>query len=137
MARCLYVDKSTVMHQLPGLNTTLGSRTCERHLAWQGNASTIGHILYQRLVEMPPIEKDLEAARYAVTFNSNSGVDAALAGVPVVAMDEGSMAWQVAGHRIGEIVFPDREKWAHDLAFAQWDVEEITSGEAWEHLRCI
>lgn len=78
---------------------------------------------------------DLRDAACIVTFNSNSGVDAALAGVPVIACDAGSMAWPVAGHTPGEIVRPDRTEWLHRLAYCQWTLEEIRSGEAWNHLK--
>lgn len=81
------------------------------------------------------IQDDLKGAALCVTYNSTSGVEAVLAGVPTVTMDEGAMAWPVASHSIAEpIVRPDREKWAHDLAWSQWSLEEIRSGEAWSHL---
>lgn len=79
---------------------------------------------------------DLEGAALAVTFNSNSGVDAALAGVPVVACDEGSMAWPVAAHGLDEeFAVPDRLPWAHRLAWRQWLPEEIADGTAWTHVK--
>ena len=34
----------------------------------------------------------------AITLNSSVGVDAVLAGVPTVTMDEGAMAWDVTSH---------------------------------------
>lgn len=76
----------------------------------------------------------LDQAAMVITYNSNSGVDAALAGVPTVAMDEGSMAWSVAGHHPLESITPDRHAWAADLAWSQWSLEEIAAGEAWAHL---
>lgn len=75
---------------------------------------------------------DLEGARLAVTWNSNSGVDAVLAGVPTIAMDEGSMAWDVTGHKLKMPPAPDREKWAHALAWKQYSVKEMASGFAWD-----
>lgn len=77
----------------------------------------------------------LDGARLAITFNSNAGVLAALHGVPVVTIDQGAMAWPVAGHKLGgggRVV--DREGWAADLAYSQWSVQEIESGVAWQHL---
>ena len=73
-----------------------------------------------------------------VTLNSNSGVDAALAGVPVIAFDEGSMAWPVAGHKPQDAIHPprpDRLRWAAELAWCQWTDREFETGECWEHLR--
>lgn len=87
-------------------------------------------------VQRGPEADALQGAALVVTLNSNFGVLAALAGVPVVAVDDGAMAWPVAAHEIGENpIRPDRTAWAHELAFAQWTQAEMASGEAWDHLR--
>jgi hypothetical protein len=85
-------------------------------------------------VEEPPhsLEDDLADARCVVTFNSTIGVDAVLAGVPTVAMDRGSMAWEVAGHELAMPPTPDRTAWAHRLAWCQWSAAEMASGACWE-----
>ncbi len=80
------------------------------------------------------LESALEGAAVVATFNSNSGVDAVLAGVPTIAMDRGSMAWDVAAHDWDHCAKPDRTKWAAQLAFSQWTRDEIASGVAWQHL---
>jgi hypothetical protein len=72
----------------------------------------------------------LAGAAVVVTFNSNTGVDAMLAGKPTVTADPGAMAWPVAAHDLGEPASPDRQAWAYDLAWKQWGIEEIASGEA-------
>jgi hypothetical protein len=80
----------------------------------------------------------LAGAALAVTYNSNSGVDAALAGIPVVAMGRGSMAWPVASHAITADALqfrPDRAQWAARLAWCQWTIDEIRSGAAWDHIK--
>lgn len=78
----------------------------------------------------------LERAMWVVTFNSNSGVDAVLQGVPAVAMDPGAMAWPVTGRVPWEAPpMPDRTRWAAELAWCQWTLEEIRRGDAWDHLR--
>jgi hypothetical protein len=86
------------------------------------------------------LASDLAEARAVVTWNSNSGVDAVLAGIPTVAIDEGSMAWSVAGHTLGELPpAPDRTAWAHRLAWCQWRRDEIVRGDCWDavaHARC-
>jgi len=76
------------------------------------------------------LEEDLAGAAVAICYNSNSAVDAVLAGVPTVTADVGAMAWDVTGHKLGEVAKPDREQWAHDLAWKQWTLAEIESGEA-------
>ena len=78
----------------------------------------------------------LDGAALAVTWNSNSGVDAVLAGVPTVAMDRGSMVWGVAARSLDHIGFkPSRTAWTHRLAWTQWLPEEMAAGHAWEHLK--
>lgn len=76
----------------------------------------------------------LNKAAIVVTFNSNTGVDALLAGVPVYAEDEGSMVYSVASHKVGQTLFPDRRQWANDLAYCQWTFDEYCNGLAVEHL---
>lgn len=90
----------------------------------------------------PSLTRLLSRAALVVTFNSNSGVDAMLRGVPTFAYDRGSMVWNVATNDfIGLCVNnaegepPNREQWAIDLTYAQWNYREIESGLAWEHLK--
>lgn len=74
---------------------------------------------------------DLAGARYVITWNSNSAVDAVLAGVPAIAMDQGSMAWAVTGHELKPPPAPDRAAWATALAWCQWTREEMAAGDCW------
>lgn len=80
------------------------------------------------------LEQDLAGAAAVITFNSNSGVDAVIGGVPAVVADPGSMAWDVASHSMVNIVRPARESWAHKLAWKQWTIDEISNGFAVKHL---
>jgi hypothetical protein len=81
------------------------------------------------------LEEALDGASCVVTYNSNTGVEAALAGVPVIAIDKGSMAWPVASHGIDQpLVTPDRTEWCRRMAWRQWTEDEIASGLAWEHV---
>lgn len=77
---------------------------------------------------------DLAGAAYAITFNSNTGVDAIMAGVPVYTEDEGSMVWPIASHD-GKIVTPDRRPHLNRLAWCQWQKHELADGSAWEAIR--
>lgn len=77
-----------------------------------------------------PLDDALAGALVAICWNSNSAVDAVLAGVPTVTLDKGSMAWDVTAHRIGDLHRPARETWAHRLAHKQWALDEIRSGVA-------
>lgn len=80
----------------------------------------------------------LKDCRVCVTFNSGAGVDAALAGVPVLAADTGSFAWEIALHdaaSIETLLRPDRAQWLNNLAYAEWSLEEMREGLPWRHLK--
>jgi hypothetical protein len=82
------------------------------------------------------LEDALAGAAVVASMNSNTGVDATLAGVPTIVCDQGSMAWPVAAHGLdSELVTPDRSDWFRSMAWRQFTLEEITSGEAWEHVK--
>lgn len=84
------------------------------------------------------LEDDLHDAWAAITFTSNGGVTAAIQGIPVFAGDPASMAWPVANNDLSAIEkpgMPDRQQWAYDLAYGQFNAAELKSGEAWTHLR--
>lgn len=76
----------------------------------------------------------LAGAQWVITYNSTSGVDAALAGCAVSAFDEGSMAWDIAGHGL-EMRRTRRRPWLDRLAYCQWTQEEMANGDTWEHLK--
>jgi hypothetical protein len=73
-------------------------------------------------------------AGLAITLNSSVAVEAVLAGVPTVTMDESAMAWDVAGHNPFDVQRPDRTEWLHWLAWTQWNHDEIAEGTPWAHL---
>lgn len=77
---------------------------------------------------------DLARAAVVITYNSNTAVDAVLAGCRTVAADEGSMAYPVTDHCIGAYGTHDRETWAHRMAWKQWLLAEIADGSALEHV---
>ena len=74
------------------------------------------------------LAEDLARAAVCVTWNSNTAVESVLAGVPTVSMCKGSMAYDVTGHTIGDMLRVPREDWAARLAWCQWLPEEIASG---------
>lgn len=82
-----------------------------------------------------PLAEVLEEARAVVTWNSTTGVESVLAGVPTVALDRGAMAYPVAGNdldALGET--PCRAAWLARLAYSQWTLDEMRAGLPWRHL---
>ena len=75
-----------------------------------------------------------------VTHGSNAAVEAVIAGVPVclVSQEGACAAWRVADYgveRVYDARFPtdaERLQWLSDLAYCQFDLEEMRDGTAWE-----
>lgn len=91
-------------------------------------------------VSWRPLAEDLARAAGVVTWNSTIGVDAVIAGVPVVAEGPGSMVSALASRypdNAGDWLYrhPERAWWANNLAHTQWTLEEYRSGAAWADLR--
>ena len=77
----------------------------------------------------------LDWADIAVTVNSNSGVDAVLAGVPTVALDARSMVWDVSTRSVRTARPFERFGWLNRLSYRQWTVDEMVSGQCWDHAK--
>jgi hypothetical protein len=71
---------------------------------------------------------DISNAKYSLCFNSNSAVDSIINGIPCVAMDSGTMVYDICGKNIGDIITPDREETFYRLAWKQFTVQEIAEG---------
>lgn len=81
------------------------------------------------------LAEDVAGASRVIAYCSTASVESVLAGKPTITMDAGAMAWEMTSHGLDEpIVMPDREAWAHRLAWAQYTMEEIASGFAWEQV---
>lgn len=78
------------------------------------------------------LDDALRGARCVVAWNSNSLVDAVLAGVPIYAGSPGCMAHAVSQ---ASPVFAnpksfDIESWAADVSMTQWTLDEVADGHA-------
>lgn len=88
------------------------------------------------LLSRRPLLEDLLGAWAVVTYDSNIAVDAVLFGIPVFTRGA-TMADPIACKDFSQIKnppMPDRQQWAHDLAYAQWTVTELRAGLPWVHL---
>ena len=83
-----------------------------------------------------PISEALSSAWAWVTHHSNSAVDALLAGVPVHCEIGAAAAMSLPLESIATAPLPaGREQFLADVAWLQWTIEEMRSGEAWAHLK--
>jgi len=77
----------------------------------------------------------LKESSMVVTWNSTTGVEAAVSGVPVVACNQGSMAWPVSKKFVSDTpIYPDRKEWLAGIGYAQWSPAEMRGGQPWRHL---
>lgn len=83
-----------------------------------------------------PIKEALQSAYAVVTHHSNTAIDALLAGIPVHCETGAAAAFSVPLDQIGEAPrMPGREQFLFDVAWLQWTLEEMKSGDCWRHLR--
>lgn len=90
-----------------------------------------------QVLTAPHLTTQLGEAWCVVTHSSTIGVMAALAGTPVFC--EPTCAAATVGctdlSQIETPLRPDREEWIAKLAWRQWSMSEMMSGEAWDYLR--
>lgn len=87
-------------------------------------------------VRTGPLQEALAGAGLVACFNSNTAVDAVLAGVPVHVQDRGSMVFDLASQDF-EIVKPVREHRLSEIANVQWSIAEISEGRAWDAVKQV
>jgi len=85
------------------------------------------------------IYKDLENARVAISYSSNSLTEAICEGVPCISLSKTSHAYPVSFHtlevlRHKELPEFDRTQWLYDCSYTQWKMSEVNSGIVHERL---
>lgn len=87
-----------------------------------------------------PIEELLKGAFALITHGSNAVWEAIHAGVPTVVLGDAvsrSISSTECEHLRNPLLVSDRKrlKWASNLAYCQWTIAELRSGEAWKHIK--
>jgi hypothetical protein len=89
----------------------------------------------------PSIIDDLRNAHCSITYNSSPSVASAIEGIPTFVTDPNpqiSQAHAVANTDLSLIETPlmlERTEWVQKLAMCHWNFDELSSGEAWAHMR--
>lgn len=83
---------------------------------------------------MLSLGESLEFVNSCVTWSSTAAIESVVSGIPTVAMDRGSMAWEVTSRSLAHKYVGPRCQWAYNLAYRQWTHDELASGEAWQHI---
>jgi len=91
---------------------------------------------------LPPLEEELEGAWACVVWASTAGIRALVAGVPVFYDAPKWIGAQAARAGVAQLEEPlvddaRRQEMLERLAWAQWTIEELASGEPFRHLLAI
>jgi len=81
--------------------------------------------------------KALKEAWAVVSYNSNPAMEAVFNGIPVF-VDETSLSYEVGNTDLLDIENPkkpDRTQWSHNLAYIEWNVQEIEQGLPWQRIK--
>lgn len=86
------------------------------------------------------IEDVLSGAHVLVTNGSNSCFEAVISGIPCIVLGD-AVAKPISSLTIADVERPrrvtpaERLQWLSNLAYCQWTMGELASGEAWPHIR--
>jgi hypothetical protein len=82
-------------------------------------------------------KKILKSTWAVVNHSSNPAIESVIGGIPVF-VSESSLCYDVGNHGYTDInrpAMPNREQWAHRLAYTEWWTDEIREGKPWERIR--
>jgi len=86
--------------------------------------------------DLKPIEESLAKASALVTHHSNAAIEALTYGIPVHCETGAAAAFSVPLSEIATAEMPEgREQFLADVAWLNWSLDEMRSGEAWMHLK--
>jgi hypothetical protein len=86
------------------------------------------------------LDQLLPGAHCLITNGSNSCFEAVIAGIPCIILGD-AVAAPLSSKSITDLAAPllaskaDRDQWLWNLAYCQWSMAELASGEAWGHIK--
>lgn len=111
---------------------------------WQREYTQLQRIEPHEIRHKTSLRADLAGAKVAVAWATNAAVETVLQGVPCYCGSPLNMAKPVSVPSIEELLGKPhhqylhclgRQSWLHDLAWCQWNLQEMRDGTAWGHLR--
>ena len=82
-------------------------------------------------------KKILKSTWAVVNHSSNPAIESVINGIPVF-VSESSLCYDVGNYSYADInrpAMPNREQWAHRLAYTEWWTDEIREGKPWSRIR--
>ena len=105
--------------------------------SWQGFNEIEGTTLSRQKGDLRRL---LARASVLVTHGSSAAIDAIVSGVPALTLGP-NPAWPVSRNNLNMVdqpYYPEGSiltKWLNGLAYWQWTLDELRSGEAWDFIR--
>lgn len=121
----------------PLINTRPGDEFYE--FFWKLYSNGVRGIEYSDSKQIS-LEEDLRNAACSIAFSSGSSVDSILNGIPTIACDPGNFAYEISSNFPENVTAPRKvnndevKEWLGRLAYHQWTVEEMQTGQTWAHL---
>ena len=81
----------------------------------------------------------LYSAWAAVVMSSTIDIKLVLNGIPTFTTTNRAFTYPLGNHLLSNIEYPltpDREQLFYNIAYAQWTIEEMKEGLAWNHIKC-
>lgn len=102
--------------------------------SWK-HAQPIPGTIYSPKIQ--PLEDVLKDCHAVVSHHSNVSVDALMEGIPAFTWD--GVARCMSGQDLANIESPHqpegRQQWAENIAWTQWNIDEMATGKPWLHLK--
>ena len=101
------------------------------------NVKVVTPIRDRKTYDDTDLAQRLETAWAVVNYSSNPAIQAVLAGVPVF-VSEASLCFDVGNLNMADIAnpkMPDRQKWANQLSYTEWWIDEIEKGLPWNRIK--
>jgi hypothetical protein len=130
-------NKNIRIRPHPLVNTRPGDEFYE--FFWKLTSRGVKAIEYSNSKEIT-LEEDLRSASCSIAFSSGSSIDSILNGIPTIACDPGNFAYEISSNFPEDATNPKKansdevKEWLGRLAYHQWSVEEMYSGDPWKHL---
>lgn len=120
------------------LNDTIAALSTNHHVVFRPHP--LEESGYDGLVDVEfskhkDFMQDLNRAKCLVAWSSTTSVLAAYNGVPSCVFSKYAMTNEVSSNDFNTSYKPDRYDWGRKLAYCQWNLDELSNGVAWYHLK--
>lgn len=137
----IYTDRSIIVRPHPLGSSTLFKDEARLNTQYKNVSVSKNYNSSSTLSGGIGLQKDLKNSYCAITYNSNSAVEAIEKGIPVFTLSSTSSAYDIGHKDLSKIESLDYNidisTWCNRIAYTVWNEEEIANGSMWGHLREI